>query len=48
MKVAATLLALSLVVASDPVLAASDPKSGSKVTANVASVYPPGSPLDLD
>ena len=47
MKVAATLLALSLVVASDPVFAASDPKSGSKVTANVASVYPPGSPLDL-
>jgi TRAP-type transport system periplasmic protein len=50
MKLAATLLlslSLSLVAASGSVLAAADPKSGAKITANIASVYPPNSPLDL-
>jgi TRAP-type transport system periplasmic protein len=48
MKLAATLLlSLSLVAASGSVFAASDPKTGNKITANIASVYPPASPLDL-
>lgn len=47
-KLSATLLvSLLLVAASSVSVAASDPKSGKKVTANVASVYPPGSPMDL-
>lgn len=48
MKVAATVLLFSsLLAAGDAVFAAADPKSGNKITANVASVYPPGSPLDV-
>lgn len=48
MKLAATLLlSLSLVAASDSALAASDPKSGAKITANVASTFPPNSPMDV-
>lgn len=48
MKLAATLLlSLSLVAVSDSALAASDPKTGNKITANVASTFPPNSPMDL-
>ena len=39
-------LSLTLVAASVCAMAAPDPKVGKKVVANVASVYPPGSPLD--
>jgi TRAP-type transport system periplasmic protein len=44
---AALLLSLLLVAAGGSVFAAADPKSGEKITANVASVYPPDSPMDL-
>lgn len=48
MKLVATLLlSLSLVAVSDSALAASDPKSGNKITANVASTFPPNSPMDV-
>jgi TRAP-type transport system periplasmic protein len=48
MKLAASLLLFSsLLAAGDAAFAAADPRSGSKITANIASVYPPGSPLDL-
>jgi TRAP-type C4-dicarboxylate transport system substrate-binding protein len=40
-------LTLALVAAGSSASAAADPKSGKKVVANVASVYPPNSPLDL-
>ena len=46
-RVVTLLLSASLVAAGGSAWAASDPKSGKKVTANVASVYPPNSPLDL-
>ena len=40
-------LSLTLVAASVCAVAAPDPKAGKKVVANIASVYPPGSPLDV-
>lgn len=41
------LLSLALIAVSGAVLAASDPKVGARVTANVASTFPPNSPMDL-
>ncbi len=41
------LLTISLIVATGSAVAAADPKTGNKITANVASVYPPNSPVDL-
>jgi tripartite ATP-independent transporter DctP family solute receptor len=38
---------LVLLAVGTSAMAAADPKTGKKVVANVASVYPPGSPLDL-
>jgi len=46
-RVITLLLSASLVAAGGSAWAAPDPKSGKKITANVASVYPPNSPLDL-
>ena len=47
MKLAVTsLLACSLLAGPAIGIAASDPTTGPKITANIASVYPPGSPLD--
>jgi tripartite ATP-independent transporter DctP family solute receptor len=40
-------LSLALLAVGTSAMAAADPKTGKKVVANVASVYPPGSPLDL-
>ena len=45
--IAAMVLALGLVAAGTSASVAADPKSGKKVVANIASVYPPNSPLDL-
>jgi tripartite ATP-independent transporter DctP family solute receptor len=41
------LLSLALIAFSGAVLAASDPKVGARITANVASTFPPNSPMDL-
>jgi TRAP-type transport system periplasmic protein len=46
-RFAALVLSLALAAAGTAASAAADPKSGKKVVANIASVYPPNSPLDL-
>jgi tripartite ATP-independent transporter DctP family solute receptor len=44
---AAMVLSMALLIAGTSPSLAADPKSGKKVVANIASVYPPNSPLDL-
>jgi tripartite ATP-independent transporter DctP family solute receptor len=44
---ARAVLSVTLLAACVGAFAAEDPKSGKKIVANVASVYPPGSPLDV-
>jgi tripartite ATP-independent transporter DctP family solute receptor len=46
-RLTAIALSLALMAGGTSAWAASDPKSGKKIVANVASVYPPNSPLDL-